>query len=115
MKVGDELVTHICHRVAEEMPRELKSLGREPKELLRLEPPYPRITYDEALEILRKDGIELEWGDDFGWREEEPLTRHFDTPFWVTHFPIGVKAFYHKPDPKRREVTLSADMLAPEG
>jgi len=115
MKVGDELVTHICHRVAEEMPRELKSLGRDPKELLRLEPPYPRITYDEALEILRKDGIELEWGDDFGWREEEPLTRHFDTPFWVTHFPIGVKAFYHKPDPKRPEVTLSADMLAPEG
>ncbi|MCD6479690.1 asparagine--tRNA ligase [Candidatus Bathyarchaeota archaeon] len=115
MKVGDELVTHICHRVAEEMSRELKSLGRDPKELLRLEPPYPRITYDEALEILRKDGIELEWGDDFGWREEEPLTRHFDTPFWVTHFPIGVKAFYHKPDPKRPEVTLSADMLAPEG
>ena len=115
MRVGDELVTHICHRVAEEMPRELKSLGRDPKEILRLEPPYPRITYDEALEILRKDGIELEWGDDFGWREEEPLTRHFDTPFWVTHFPIGVKAFYHKPDPKRREVTLSADMLAPEG
>lgn len=115
MKVGDELVTHICHTLAQERPRELRRLGGRPEELLRLEPPYPRITYDEALEILRKDGIELLWGEDMGWQQEEPLTKHFDTPFWVTHFPKGVKAFYHKPDPKRREVTLSADLLAPEG
>lgn len=115
MKVGDELVTHICHTLARERPRELKMLGREPEELLRLEPPFPRITYDEALEILRKDGIELLWGEDMGWQQEEPLTKHFDTPFWVTHFPKGVKAFYHKPDPERPEVTLSADLLAPEG
>ncbi|MBS7637303.1 asparagine--tRNA ligase [Candidatus Bathyarchaeota archaeon] len=115
MKVGDELVTHICHTLARERPRELRRLGRRPEELLRLEPPYPRITYDEALELLRGDGIELLWGEDMGWQQEEPLTKHFDTPFWVTHFPKGVKAFYHKPDPKRREVTLSADLLAPEG
>ena len=115
MKVGDELVAHICHTLAETMPRELRSLGREPKELLRLEPPFPRITYDEALEILRRDGVELLWGDDFGWQQEAPLTRHFETPFWVTHFPLGVKAFYHKPDPERPDVTLSGDLLAPEG
>ncbi|MEM4726767.1 MAG: asparagine--tRNA ligase [Candidatus Bathyarchaeia archaeon] len=115
MKVGDELVTHICHTLAQERPRELRKLGREPEELLRLEPPFPKITYDEALEILRKDGIELLRGEDMGWQQEEPLTKHFDTPFWVTHFPKGVKAFYHKPDPKRPEVTLSADLLAPEG
>jgi asparaginyl-tRNA synthetase len=115
MRVGDGLVTHICHTLAKELPRELRRLGRDPEELLRLEPPYPRITYDEALEILRGDGIELPWGEDMGWQQEEPLTKHFDTPFWVTHFPKGVKAFYHKPDPKRPEVTLSADLLAPEG
>ncbi len=115
MKVGDELVTHICHTLAQERPRELRRLGRRPEELLGLEPPYPRITYDEALELLKEDGIELLWGEDMGWQQEEPLTKHFDTPFWVTHFPKGVKAFYHKPDPKRREVTLSADLLAPEG
>lgn len=115
MKVGDELVTHICHQLAEKMPRELKRLGRDPKSLLKLEPPFPRITYDEALETLRGDGIELLWGDDFGWQQEEPLTKHFNSPFWVTHFPLGIKAFYHKPDPKRPDVTLSGDLLAPEG
>ncbi|MBS7619364.1 asparagine--tRNA ligase [Candidatus Bathyarchaeota archaeon] len=115
MKVGDELVTHICQQLAEKMPRELKRLGRDPKSLLKIEPPFPRITYDEASEILRGDGIEILWGDDFGWQQEEPLTKHFESPFWVTHFPIGIKAFYHKPDPKRPDVTLSGDLLAPEG
>jgi asparaginyl-tRNA synthetase len=115
LDVGDELISHMCHTLAEERPRELRHLGREPDELLRINPPFPRITYDEALEILRKDGVELLWGDDFGWQQEEPLTKHFDSPFWVTHFPIGVKAFYHKPDPMRRDVTLSGDLLAPEG
>ncbi|MGQ9680519.1 MAG: asparagine--tRNA ligase [Candidatus Bathyarchaeia archaeon] len=115
MNVGDALVTHICHQLAEKMPRELKRLGRDPKDLLKLEPPFPRITYDEALEILRGDGVELLWGDDFGWQQEEPLTKHFNSPFWVTHFPLGIKAFYHKPDPKRPDVTLSGDLLAPEG
>lgn len=115
MNVGDALVTHICHQLAEKMPRELKRLGRDPKDLLKLEQPFPRITYDEALEILRGDGVELLWGDDFGWQQEEPLTKHFNSPFWVTHFPLGIKAFYHKPDPKRPDVTLSGDLLAPEG
>lgn len=115
MNVGDALVTHICHQLAEKMPRELKRLGRDPKDLLKLEQPFPRITYDEALEILRGDGVELLWGDDFGWQQEEPLTKHFNSPFWITHFPLGIKAFYHKPDPKRPDVTLSGDLLAPEG
>jgi len=115
MKVGDELVTHICHQLAVKMPRELKRLGRDPKNLLKIEPPFPRITYDEALEILREDGINLLWGDDFGWQQEAPLTKHFTSPFWVTRFPLGIKAFYHKPDPKRPDVTLSGDLLAPEG
>jgi len=113
MKVGDELNTYICRRFSSEMLRELKSFGRNPKDLDKVEPPFPRITYDEALELLQKDGVQVKWGDDFGWQQEEPLTRHFDRPFWVTHFPKGVKAFYHKPDPKRPEVTLSADLLAP--
>ena len=115
MDVGDELVTHLCHTLAREMPRELRHVGRNHEDLLRIKPPFPRITYDKALEFLREDGIELLWGDDFGWQQEEPLTKHFDTPFWVTHFPLGIKAFYHKPDPTRPEVTLSGDLLAPEG
>jgi asparaginyl-tRNA synthetase len=116
MKVGDELNSYVCRRLTSEMPRELKSLGRDPKDLDKVEPPFPRITYDEAVETLQKDGVEVKWGDDFDGRlHEEPLTRHFDRPFWVTYYPKGVKAFYHKPDPERPEVTLSADLLAPEG
>jgi len=116
MKVGEELNSYICRRLSSEMEQELQTLGRNPKDFDRVEPPFPRITYDEAVELLQKDGVEVKWGDDFdGRRHEEPLTRHFDRPFWVTHYPKGVKAFYHKPDPKRPTVTLSADLLAPEG
>jgi len=115
MKVGDELVTHISHTLAKKMPRELKFVGRDPEELLKLETPFPRITYDEAVEILQKDGVKMLWGDDFGWQQERPLTSHFELPFWVVGFPTGIKPFYHKPDPKKPEVTLSADLMAPEG
>jgi asparaginyl-tRNA synthetase len=97
------------------MPREVKATGRDPKELLRVEPPFPQITYDEAIETVQKDGVEMLWGDDFGWQQEEPLTRHFDSPFWVRGYPSGIKPFYHMPDPKKPEVTLSADLMAPEG
>jgi asparaginyl-tRNA synthetase len=115
MDVGDELVTYIGHTLAKDMPRELKHVGRDPIELLRLKTPFPRITYDEAVEILQNDGIEMYWGDDFGWQQEGPLTKHFELPFWVVGFPTGIKPFYHMPNPKRSDITLSADLMAPEG
>jgi asparaginyl-tRNA synthetase len=115
MRIGDELVSYMAHVLAEEMPREVKATGRDPDELLRVEPPFPQITYDEAVETVQGDGVEMLWGDDFGWQQEEPLTRHFDSPFWVRGFPSGIKPFYHLPDPERAEVTLSADLMAPEG
>jgi asparaginyl-tRNA synthetase len=115
IKVGDELVCHIAHNLARDMPRELKKAGRYPKELLKLKPPFPKISYDQAVEILQDQNIDMFWGDDFGYQQEEPLTQQFDTPFWVVGFPRGVKPFYHMPDPDRPEVTLSADLLAPQG
>jgi asparaginyl-tRNA synthetase len=115
MGVGDELVCHIAHALAEEMPRELKFVGRDPGDLLKLEPPFPRITYDEAVEMLNEKGVEMFWGDDFGRTQEEPLSRSFEQPVWVVGFPTGIKPFYHMPDPGKPEVTLSADLIAPEG
>jgi asparaginyl-tRNA synthetase len=115
MKVQEDLITHVCHRLAEEAGGELRTLGRNPQDLLKIQKPFPKITYDEAVESLRKDGVEIKWGDDLGWKQERLLSLKFDKPFFVTHYPRGVKAFYHKPDPKRLEVTLSADLLAPEG
>jgi len=115
MRVQEELLTHICHSLAKEAWDELSFLGRDPNDLLRIKPPFKRITYDRAVELLRGEGVQIEWGEDLRWEHEKVLAGMFDQPFFVTHFPRGVKAFYHKPDPKRPEVTLSADLLAPEG
>jgi asparaginyl-tRNA synthetase len=114
MQIEEELVTYVCHSLAKECEKELKELGRDPKDLLKIKPPFPKITYAQAVEILEKDGIEAR-GKDLGADEERALTKHFDVPFFVTHFPKNLKAFYHKPDPKDPSVTLSADLLAPEG
>jgi len=115
MKVQEQLLAHICRTLAQEMPKELEAFGRSTEDLAKVEPPLERFTYDEVVEMLRREGVQFNWGDDMGWIEEKRLTAKFDKPFFVTHFPKGIKAFYHKPDPKRPEVTLSADLLAPEG
>ena len=115
MKVQEDLLAHVFNALSERVPRELESLGRPPEELARMMPPFERISYDEVVDILAKKKVKFNWGDDLGWTEEQKLTEEFDKPFFVTHFPTGVKAFYHKPDPARQSVTLSADLLAPEG
>ena len=115
MKVQEELVAHILHTLAKELPEELKIFGRDPKDLLKIKPPFKRITYDKAVEILKKEGVKVDWGEDLTWQQQKALSFKFKGPFFITHFPKSAKAFYHKPDPKRSEVTLSADLQAPEG
>ncbi|MHA8138622.1 amino acid--tRNA ligase-related protein, partial [Lactobacillaceae bacterium Scapto_B20] len=77
--------------------------------------PYPRISYDEAIEILQKAGYEIKWGDDFGAPEETYLADHFDQPVFVLNYPKAIKPFYMKPHPTRDDVVICADLLAPEG
>ena len=115
MKVQESLLEHVFKALAEKASKELKALGRPPEELSRMMPPFQRIRYDEVVEILTKKGVQIKYGDDLGWLEEKQLTEEYSKPFFVTHFPKGIKAFYHKPDPENPEVTLSADLLAPEG
>ncbi len=115
MRDEEELITHIAHSVAKSRPNELTLNKRDPNELLKLKSPFPRITYDKAVELLKEQGVEIKYGDDLGWEQEKILTLQFNSPFFVTHFPKTAKAFYHKLDPSRPEVTLSADLLAPEG
>ncbi|MCF8884861.1 MAG: asparagine--tRNA ligase [Nitrososphaerota archaeon] len=114
MKVIEELLYNMVKSVCEKCREELKILGREIKPEL-AEPPYPKIKYAEALEILRRKNIELRWGDDFGADEERELSLEFDKPFFVTHYPRESKAFYHMPDPENPSVCLNADLLAPGG
>ncbi len=115
MRVEEYLLSHIIDVLCRDVPKEIEALGRSPDELLRMKPPYKRVTYDEVVDLLTAEGVKFNWGDDLGYIQEKLLTKKFDKPFFITHFPIGVKAFYHKPDPKRPDVTLSADLLAPEG
>lgn len=115
LKLQEELVSYVVQRVLEERERELQVLKRDTARLKNVVPPFPRITYDQALDLLEEKGIPLEWGEDFGAPHENAICTSFDKPVFVTHFPAKCKAFYMKPDPGRPEVTLSADLLAPEG
>jgi asparaginyl-tRNA synthetase len=115
IKVEEELITFILHKVAKDCEKELKELGRNPEDLLKMKTPFARVRYEEAIKILQKNDVKISYGDDMGADEERVLAMQFKVPFFVTHFPKQVKAFYHKPDPKNPEVTLSVDMLAPEG
>ena len=114
MQLEEQLVSSACHKVAETMPEDLKLVGRDPKELEKIEPPFTRLRYDEAVRLVQKSRPDFEWGQDMGWGEEKILTEGFDEPFFITHFPKTIKAFYHMPDPKNPELTLSVDLLAPE-
>jgi asparaginyl-tRNA synthetase len=115
MRVEEELVSYVVQRALKNRAKELKTLQRDTTLLEKVEPPFPRITYDTAVEILNKDGIPIEWGDDFGAPHEVALAEHFEKPVFVHHYPTQCKAFYMEVDPERPEVCLSVDLLAPEG
>lgn len=115
MEVEEQLVTHIVKSTLQNRRAELELLGRDISRLQIIEPPFPRIHYDEAVEILRKAGHEFTWGDDFGSPHETEISSQFDKPVFVHHYPKQVKAFYMAEDPQRPETCLSVDLLAPEG
>jgi len=111
----EEMVEFIAHRVAERTRKELRELGRDPADLEAIEAPFERVSYGRAVEILRDKGLVMEYGDDFGVKQEKSLVKEFDQPFFVHGFPESAKGFYHRPDPKNPGHVLCADMLAPEG
>ncbi|MFP3298602.1 MAG: asparagine--tRNA ligase [Thermocladium sp.] len=115
MAVGEGVISHTINEVLQNNLEELSVIGRKTEYLERVKPPFPMVSYDEALELLKNKGINLKWGDDIGADEERALTLQFDKPIHLHHFPEVVKAFYHKNDPQRPETTLSVDILAPEG
>jgi len=115
MKIQEELIEHIVTQVLNNRRIELKTLNRDTRPLEKVKTPFPRITYDEAVEMLKKAGYEIEWGDDFGAPHETYIASQFEKPVFVTKYPAKCKAFYMQPDPERPEVVLCADLLAPEG
>ncbi len=115
LETVEELLSSALAAVARRCPEELRLVGRDPAELEKVRPPFPRISYDEAIEILRQEGLEIPWGEDFGAPHEAAISKRFELPVFVHRYPTQAKAFYMKPDPDRPEVVLSADLLAPEG
>lgn len=126
MEVGEQFITYIVKRVLNERAPELESLGRDTSQLETIKPPFPRISYDEAVEMIgnirdriedpeQKELLNFEWGMDFGSPHETALTEEFNKPVFVYGFPTQVKAFYMEPWQGRPEVSKSVDLLAPEG
>jgi asparaginyl-tRNA synthetase len=115
MALGEGLISHIVQSVLERRTRELETLGRETEKLKKIRPPFPRVSYDEAVEILHRRGNTTAWGEEFGGDEETILSREFELPLLIHRFPAAIKAFYMEPDPARPELALGFDMLAPEG
>ena len=115
MQLQEEFICYIVERVLKNCRRQLEILGRDISKLEAVKAPFPRMTYDEAVELLRKNGVEKEWGEDLGGADETIIAEQFDKPVIVERYPAAVKAFYMEPDPERPEVVLGNDMLAPEG
>jgi asparaginyl-tRNA synthetase len=115
MDLAEALVVSVVSRVLDKRATELKVLERDTTKLERVQAPFPRISYDEAVERLKAKGLPIEWGGDFGGTDETVLSEEFDRPVCVHRYPSAVKAFYMKPDPQRPELALGVDVLAPEG
>jgi asparaginyl-tRNA synthetase len=115
IQLGEGLVSAVVQSVAKNRTRELALIERDVAALLKITPPFPRITYDDAIRALQKAGNPAKWGDDFGGDEETIISKEFDRPVIIHRYPAAMKAFYMATDPQRPELSLSFDMIAPEG
>jgi asparaginyl-tRNA synthetase len=114
-ELAEEFVEYIVGRVLENCAEALKQLERDVTKLEQVKRPFPRISYRDAIELLKSKGLPANFGDDIGGDEETVIANSFDRPVLITRYPVGIKAFYMKPDPNDPEVALAMDMIAPEG
>ncbi|WYQ44361.1 asparagine--tRNA ligase [Bacillus sp. FSL W7-1321] len=116
LEIQEQYVAHLAKAVLDHCQLELKQLGRDVTKLEAIKAPFPRITYDEALDLLKEKGFDdISWGDDFGSPHETAIAEHFDKPVFITRYPRSLKPFYMQPAPDRDDVVLCADLIAPEG
>jgi asparaginyl-tRNA synthetase len=115
VQLAEGLVSAVVQSVAKNRTRELGMIERDVAKLEKIAPPFPRVTYDEAIQVLQKSGNPAKWGDDFGGDEETIISKEFDKPVIIHRYPAAMKAFYMATDPERPELSLSFDMIAPEG
>jgi asparaginyl-tRNA synthetase len=128
MEIEEQFVSHIVQRCLRDCQAELDVLERDVTQLQQVTPPFPRIHYDQAVQMINEAAARgelvpgypdllppIEWGDDFGSPHETYIAAQFDKPVFVHHYPTAIKAFYMEPEKERPEVCRSVDLLAPEG
>jgi asparaginyl-tRNA synthetase len=115
MRLAEDFLAHVVERVLARRGAELHLLGRDIAALERVRPPFPRITYGDAIALLAQKGFPIEWGADLGADEETALSTEFDRPVMVHRYPAANKPFYMKGDPADPRLALCVDVLAPEG
>ena len=121
MQLGEGLLTFLVKRCLEKRRADLQTIGRDISKLEKIDTPFPRITYDEAVERLQEGFTQgalenkFEWGGDLGSPDETYLSSQFERPVMIHRYPAKVKAFYMEPDPQRPDLALCVDVLAPEG
>jgi asparaginyl-tRNA synthetase len=121
MELAEGLLSFLVKRCLEKRRTDLQTIGRDIAKLEKITPPFPRITYDEAVQKLQEGFAQgklehkFEWGGDLGSPDETYLSALYDKPLMVHRYPAKVKAFYMEPDPQRRDLALCVDVLAPEG
>jgi asparaginyl-tRNA synthetase len=115
MRLQEEFVSYIVERVLERRSAELEQLGRDPAPLRAIRPPFDRISYTDAVDVLQARGADMEWGSDLGAEHEAVLTEGRDKPLFVFDYPVEAKAFYMKGNPEDPRTVKCNDLLAPEG
>ena len=113
--LAEDMICFVVRRVLDTRREELTAIERDPAILEKIQKPFPRICYTDAIEVLKKSGHEINWGDDIGGDEETTISNQYDRPVFLHHFPADLKAFYMKRDPNDPKLALGFDLLAPEG
>ena len=115
MDLAEDFIEYVVQRVTTNRRAELTSLERDLSKLEQVKKPFPRISYGEAIELLKRKGVDIQWGADFGGDEETIISESFDRPVMIHRYPVENKAFYMKTDPTDLQVALCMDVLGPEG
>ncbi|EGQ3866922.1 asparagine--tRNA ligase [Staphylococcus pseudintermedius] len=116
LEVQEAYVSYVVQSVLKNCQIELKLLERDTSKLEKVQAPFPRISYDDAIKFLHEAGFDdIKWGDDFGAPHETAFANHYDLPVFIVNYPTKIKPFYMQPNPENEDTVLCADLIAPEG
>ncbi len=115
MDLAEDMIASVFDQVLANRAAELAILERDTTSLQRVQKPFPRISYEQAIDILKQSGKAIEFGEDFGGEDETLISQHFDRPVMIHRYPAAIKAFYMKRDEADNRLALGVDMIAPEG